>query len=62
MWRTTPHADKSVPGTNAVFYLRLRTGDAHFDESEIDRDYSNSDNPANYEALPEIPDEVGRRF
>ena len=52
---------ESVPGRNAVFYLRLRTGDAHFDESEIDRDYSNSDNPANYEALPEIPDEASAR-
>ena len=53
---------ESVPGKNAVFYLRLRTGDAHFDESEIDRDYSNSDNPANYEALPEIPDDTSPRF
>ena len=52
---------ESVPGQNAVFHLRLRTGDAHFREEEIDRGYSNSDNLSNYEDISSVIGELASR-
>ncbi len=45
---------ESVPGKQTVFHVRLRLGDAHFSDDEIDRSYSNSDDISNYDKLPEI--------
>lgn len=52
---------ESVPGKQTVFHVTLRTGTAHFKEEDIDRDYSNSDNPANYDDLSDIRDGLVRK-
>ena len=49
---------ESVPGNYTLFKVRLRTGDAHFSEDEIDRGYSNSDNLANYDDISEVMEDL----
>lgn len=52
---------ESVPGKNTVFHVRLRLGEAHFSEDEIDRSYSNSDDPSNYDKLTEVTAAINER-